>query len=152
MIHEFNLALLVKQLWRLVQYHDSLVARVLRGRYYRTSSHLCAISVNSSSYVWTSISEAHKLLLLGIRQKIHSGYEVRVWKDPWIPTSPARPAHPSPPVWNPNMRVSDLINQETKDWDVGLLEEYITPDDIPFIRSLVRKLNSSKRHILFELH
>ncbi|KAF8052172.1 hypothetical protein N665_1594s0005 [Sinapis alba] len=34
MIHEFNLALLAKQLCRLVQYPDLLVARVLRGKYY----------------------------------------------------------------------------------------------------------------------
>nr|VDD61669.1 unnamed protein product [Brassica oleracea] len=40
------------------------------------------------------------------------------------------------PVMHPNMRVSDLINQESKDWDVGLLENYVHPDDIPFIRSL----------------
>ncbi|XP_018473859.1 uncharacterized protein LOC108845090 [Raphanus sativus] len=62
MIHEFNLALLAKQLW--------------------------------------SISAGRKLLLLGIRQKIHSGYE------------------------------------ELKEWDVDLQEQYVSPADIPLIRSL----------------
>ncbi|XP_048620086.1 uncharacterized protein LOC125590530 [Brassica napus] len=137
MIHEFNLALLAKQLWRLVQFPDSLVARVPRGRYYRLSSPLRVNAATGPSYVWTSISAARNLLLLGIRQKIHSGYEVKVWEDPWIPTNPARPAAPMAPVMHPNMRVSDLINQESKDWDVGLLENYVHPDDIPFIRSLV---------------
>ena len=136
MIHEFNLALLAKQLWRLVQFPDSLVARVLRGRYYRLGSPLRVNAATGPSYVWTSISAARNLLLLGIRQKIHSGYEVKVWEDPWIPTNPARPAAPMAPVMHPNMRVSDLINQESKDWDVGLLENYVHPDDIPFIRSL----------------
>ena len=65
MIHEFNLALLAKQLWRLVQFPDSLVARVLRKRYYRLSSPLRANTVSSPSYVWTSISATMKLLLLG---------------------------------------------------------------------------------------
>ena len=78
LIHEFNLALLAKQLWRLVQYPDSLVARVLRGRYYRMTSPLGVISASSPSYVWTSIYATRKLLLLGIRKKIHSGYEVKV--------------------------------------------------------------------------
>ena len=66
MIHEFNLALLAKQLWRLVQYPESLVARVLKGRYYRSSSPLRTMSVSSPSYVWTSISAARNLFLLGI--------------------------------------------------------------------------------------
>ncbi|XP_056841698.1 uncharacterized protein LOC130494888 [Raphanus sativus] len=136
MIHEFNLALLAKQLWRLTQNPDSLVARVLRGRYYRLSSPLRVNSVNSPSYIWTSISAVRELLLLGIRQKIHSGYEVKVWEDPWIPLNPARPAIPIAPVMHPNMRVSDLINQELKEWDVNILEQYVSPDDIPLIRSL----------------
>ena len=74
LIHEFNLALLAKQLWRLVQFPDSLVARVLREIYYRLSSPLRVNAASSPSYVWTSISAARKLLLLEIRQKIHSGY------------------------------------------------------------------------------
>ena len=147
MIHEFNLALLAKQLWRLVQYSDSLVAKVLRERYYRMSSPLRTTSVNSPSYVWTSISAARKLLILGIRHKIHSGYEVKVWEDPWIPTIPARPARPVAPALHSNMRVSDLINQESKDWDVNLLEKYVNRVDIPLIRSLA--ISSTHRRDTF---
>ncbi|XP_048637537.1 uncharacterized protein LOC125609952 [Brassica napus] len=147
LIHEFNLALLAKQLWRLVQYPDSLVARVLRGRYYRMTSPLRAISTSSPSYVWTSISAARKLLLLGIRQKIQSGYDVRVWEDPWIPKTPARPARPIAPVMHLNMRVSDIINQESKEWDVGLLDDYVHPDDIPLIRSMA--ISSTHRRDTF---
>ncbi|XP_013601232.1 PREDICTED: uncharacterized protein LOC106308638 [Brassica oleracea var. oleracea] len=147
MIHEFNLALLAKQLWRLVQYPDSLVARVLKGRYYRIGSPLRSLSVSSPSYVWTSISAARELLLLGIRQKINSGYEVKVWEDPWIPTTPARHARPLAPVLNPNMRVSDLINQDTKECDVGLLPNYVHPEDIPLIRSMA--ISSAHRRYTF---
>ena len=90
---------------------------------------------------------ARKLLLLGIRQKIHSGYEVRVWEDPWIPTTPARPAIPLAPVMHPNMRVSDLINLESKDWDVSLLENYVNRADIPLIRNLA--ISSTHRRDTF---
>ncbi|XP_033143430.1 uncharacterized protein LOC117132712 [Brassica rapa] len=92
MIYEFNLTLLAKQLWRLVQFPDSLVARVLRGRYYRLSSPLRIGTADTPSYVWTSITAARKLLLLGIRSKVHSGYGINVWEDLWIPSTPARPA------------------------------------------------------------
>ncbi|XP_048611535.1 uncharacterized protein LOC125585868 [Brassica napus] len=132
---------------RLVQYPDSLAARVLRGRYYRMTSPLRVTSTSSPSYVWTSISAARKLLLLGIRQKIHSGYDVRVWEDPWIPTTPARPARPIALVMNLNMRVSDIINQESKEWDVGLLDDYVHPDDIPLIRSMA--ISSTHRRDTF---
>ncbi|KAF3581042.1 hypothetical protein DY000_02033334 [Brassica cretica] len=82
-----------------------------------------------------------------MRQKIYSGYEVKVWEDPWITTTPARPAIPVAPVMHPNMRVSDLINQVSKDWDVGLLEHYVNLDDIPLIRSLA--ISSTHRRDTF---
>uniref|UniRef100_A0A0D3DKG0 RNase H type-1 domain-containing protein n=1 Tax=Brassica oleracea var. oleracea TaxID=109376 RepID=A0A0D3DKG0_BRAOL len=59
------------------------------------------------------------------------GYDVKVWEDTWIPTTPARPAITVAPVMHPNMRVIDLINQASKNWDLGLLENYVNLDDIP---------------------
>ena len=94
------------------------------------SSPLRISSINNPSYVWTSISAAHKLLLLGITQIVNSGYEVNIWEDPWIPTTPSRPGRPTALVCLPKMRVSDLINGESKEKNVGLLKNYVFLDDI----------------------
>ena len=60
-----------------------------------------------------------------------------MWEDPWIPTTPARPAQPIAPIRHLRMNVSDLINGESKEWDVRLLENYVSHDYISIIRSLV---------------
>ena len=46
----FNLALLAKQLWRLLHHPNSLLARVLKGRYYRHISPMEVKTSNSPSY------------------------------------------------------------------------------------------------------
>lgn len=92
LIHEFNVALLGKQLWRLVQFPNSLLARVLKGRYFRCSTPLRQNKTSNPSYGWTRIMAAKPLIEMGIRQKVHSGNEIRAWEDLWIPTVPARPA------------------------------------------------------------
>ena len=45
------------------------------------------------------------------------------------------------------MKVNDLIDQESKEWDVRLLEDYVAPTDIPFIRSLA--ISSAHRRDTF---
>ncbi|KAJ4891732.1 hypothetical protein Rs2_31480 [Raphanus sativus] len=50
-LHDFNIALLAKQLWRLIQYPNSLLARVLRGRYYNGTSPLEDRRIYSPSYM-----------------------------------------------------------------------------------------------------
>ena len=112
------------------------MARVLRGKYYHLSSPLRIGAVDNPSYVWTSIIAAKKLLLLGIRNKVHSEYEINVWQDPWIPSTPARPTRPRAPVVHPRMTISSLINFESKELDARLLEQYVDQEDIPMIQSL----------------
>ena len=134
MIHEFNLALQGKQLWRLVQYTDLLVARVLREKYYRCS---WPLRLNKTDNGWTSIMAAKPLISLGIRQKIHFWNVIRVWEDLWIPTIPARPARPIAPVLHPMFPVRELITGTPKRWNPLMLENYVNPNDIPLIQSLV---------------
>ena len=136
MIHEFNLALLGKQLWRLVQFLDSLLARVLRGRYFRYSSPLRLNDVNNPSYGWRSIMAAKPLIMLKIRQKVHSGNEIRMWEDLWIPTIPERPARSIAPVLHPMMPVSSMMIGNPKRWNAEMLENYVHQEDITLIHSL----------------
>ena len=109
---------------------------VLRGKYYRLTSPLRIGTVGNPSYVWTSSIAARKLLLFGIINKVHSGYETIVWQNPWIPLTPASTARPRVAVVHPKMIVSSLINFESKEWDARLLEQYVAQEDIPMIQSL----------------
>lgn len=135
-IHELNLALLGKQLWRLVQYTDSLVARVLKRKYFKCSTPLRLNITDRPSYGWTSIMAAKPLMLLGIRQKVHSGNEIRAWEDNWILSTPARLARPIAPVVHPMMPVREFMKGDPKISDSEMLEHYVNPKYIPLIQYL----------------
>ncbi|KAG7600109.1 Ribonuclease H domain [Arabidopsis suecica] len=132
-LEEFNLALLAKQLWRLLRYPNSLLSRVLRGRYFRFSDPLQIGNSNRPSYGWRSIMAAKPLLISGLRRTIGSGMLTRVWEDPWIPTIPARPAKSIVNNRDPHLYVNDLIDSTTKMWKLDRIQSLIDPADIPLI-------------------
>ncbi|KAF2611068.1 hypothetical protein F2Q70_00010065 [Brassica cretica] len=53
------------------------------------------------------------------------------------PNKKPRPAIPRGPSFDPNLRVCDLIEPETKSWNLPKLQTLISRDDIPLIRSLI---------------
>lgn len=55
-LHDFNSALLVNQLWRLIDNPESLFANVFKGRYYRKLDPLDPIKSYLPSYGWRSIT------------------------------------------------------------------------------------------------
>ncbi|KAG7543424.1 Reverse transcriptase zinc-binding domain [Arabidopsis thaliana x Arabidopsis arenosa] len=144
MFEDFNLALLAKQLWRLVRFPDSLLARVLRGRYFKYSSPLSVKPSYLPSYGWRSMLAARPLLLSGLRKNIGSGFDTRVWSDPWIPSIPARPAKGRLANPDPNLFVNDLIDPGTKRWKVDKLQDLVSPEDVPAILGLHPSLTFSR--------
>ncbi|XP_013623852.1 PREDICTED: uncharacterized protein LOC106329751 [Brassica oleracea var. oleracea] len=75
--HAFNLALLAKQLWRLLQYPHSLLARVLKGRYYRHTNPMNVQKANNPSYGWQSLLASKEVLHKGLRKKIGNGHTTK---------------------------------------------------------------------------
>ena len=137
-LHDFNIALLAKQLWRLIQFPNSLLARVLRGKYYNRSSPLEDRKVYSPSYGWRSIMVAKPLLKSGIRKTIGAGLNTCVWTETWIPHTHARPPRPSDRVTyrHPKLLVHSFIRRDTMDWDTNHLLEFFHLEDIPLILKL----------------
>lgn len=84
-IENFNLALLDKQVWRLLQKPECLLARVLPGKYYADTNIRNARVRKKSSFTWRSILHGRDLLKQGMRFVIGDGNMVDTWADPWLP-------------------------------------------------------------------
>lgn len=75
----FNLALLAKQGWRLIQYPNSLVARIYKEKYYSQCTLLEIPLGKRPSYAWRSIWNLEKLLQEGLIWRVGDDRTVKIW-------------------------------------------------------------------------
>ncbi|KAA3488818.1 reverse transcriptase [Gossypium australe] len=80
----FNVALLVKQGWRLINYPDSLLVRMLKAKYYPNSNFSEARLGNLPSLTWRSVWAARGLLDKGMCWKVGKRDKISIWNDLWI--------------------------------------------------------------------
>lgn len=81
----FNMAMLVRQAWRLLQQPESLSARLLKSIYFPHSSILQATLGNHPSQIWRAIIEGRDTLKLGLIKRIGNGENTNIWEDNWLP-------------------------------------------------------------------
>jgi hypothetical protein len=74
----FNKALLAKQCWRLTQYPDSLVGKIIKGKYFHGETLLKANLGSRPSFAWRSILAARDLFKEGIMWRIGDGKSVSI--------------------------------------------------------------------------
>jgi hypothetical protein len=77
----FNLALLARQGWRLLQNPNSLSARVLRARYFPSKELLTADLGSTPSQVWQAIHAGVATLKQGLVKRIGTGETTDPWND-----------------------------------------------------------------------
>ena len=81
----FNQAMLGKKVWRLVNMPSSLAARVLKAKYYPSSSIWEAKALSNASYMWKSVLWGRNLVAQGMRWKVGDGYDISIYHSRWIP-------------------------------------------------------------------
>uniref|UniRef100_A0A803QD75 Reverse transcriptase domain-containing protein n=1 Tax=Cannabis sativa TaxID=3483 RepID=A0A803QD75_CANSA len=122
----FNQAMLAKQAWRLLQYPHSLVAILLKARYFPHTSFLHSGKGHRPSLVWSSINWGKELLQSGLRKSIGDGTTINIFNDAWIPGYGKLQFLRF--YSNGNWTVADLITP-TKEWNHALIQS-IFPTDI----------------------
>uniref|UniRef100_A0A803NJK8 Reverse transcriptase n=1 Tax=Cannabis sativa TaxID=3483 RepID=A0A803NJK8_CANSA len=134
-LRDFNLSLLGKQGWRLISRPDSLVAKVLKARYFPNGSYLNSSLGNNSSFVWCSVWEAQQLVFKGVHWCVENGRDIKAAHDPWVPCND----NPFIISSHPNLLnaiVHNLMRMDGEGWDVELLEDMFEARDIELIRSI----------------
>ncbi|KAG7589022.1 Zinc knuckle CX2CX4HX4C [Arabidopsis suecica] len=137
-IPRFNQALLSKQAWRILQFPDCLLAGIMKSRYFPETSFLEAPAHHRPSFAWRSILHGKELLVKGIEKRIGNGKSWNVWIDPWIEDedegmrAPMRRNY----FFDVSLRVCDLIDSRTRDWDQSTLEDLFFPEDILRVKKI----------------
>lgn len=119
----FNLAMLAKQGWRLLQTPDSLSTWVLKLKYFPKPDFLQAKMDNNSSFVWRSILSSRSLLDEGIIWRIVNEEFVRIWSDRWFPQPSSFKPKSVVKILNAEAKVAELIDANKKSWNLKLVKE-----------------------------
>ncbi|XP_041027057.1 uncharacterized mitochondrial protein AtMg00310-like [Juglans microcarpa x Juglans regia] len=101
-LEAFNKVMLAKQCWRLIQQLESLVAKVMKAKYYPRSIFQQAKLGTKPSFIWRCFLSARPLVEAGAYWKVENGSEMHIWKDKWI-------AHPTPSKSLSPVKVLDKI-------------------------------------------
>ena len=84
-IHCFNLVLLAKQAWRLVDNPESLCATILRAKYFPEGDLMSVVLKKGASFTWQSIMAGVNSLRNGYILRVGNGQNIDIWRDAWIP-------------------------------------------------------------------
>ncbi|XP_004301203.1 PREDICTED: uncharacterized protein LOC101302660 [Fragaria vesca subsp. vesca] len=119
-LQHFNMALLAKQVWKLVENPTSLWAEVLKSRYFPDCNFFSALKGYRASWSWSSLLEARDIILAGCCWQVVNGSSVRVWQDKWLP-NPSPRLLPSSTVsrLTAHVLVNQLIDWERKVWNLS---------------------------------
>ena len=134
-LESFNVALLGKQTWRLLERPHCLMARMLKGRYFPDTNIMHATQGQKASFIWKSILQGRDLVKKGLRYCVGNGTQVNAWFDHWLPVHPPRPPQKTNEAPTTVM-VSELLNSTHSDWDHTKLDAWIVQEDVEIVKNI----------------
>jgi hypothetical protein len=123
----FNEALLAKQGWRFITQPEALVTKVYKAKYFPNCDFMEAQMGNTASYTWRSICHSKWILQRGCFWTIGNGEHVNIWTDNWLPNQNGFKVWSKPQENHNYEKVNDLINFDTKQWNLPVINSIFLP-------------------------
>ncbi|XP_052486336.1 uncharacterized protein LOC128041067 [Gossypium raimondii] len=124
---QFNVALLAKQGWRIINNQNALVTQVFKAKYFSDDNFLNSSLGNSCSYVWKSIWAAKDLLTKGHCWRVGTSTNISI-NDAWIPDS-VNFRLSSEINSMRDVKVDELIDNKNRSWKKELITSTFLEDD-----------------------
>lgn len=138
-----NRVFITKLGWRTSKNPDQLVSRFLKDKYFPNQTLLeIDKAADTSCWLWKGIIKSRVFLQSNIVSKINDGTSTKILSSNWFPLSNL-PLVSISDNYNNYTFVSELIDDHTNTWNIGLLNSLYSPEDVIKIRSL--RLNISKK-------
>jgi hypothetical protein len=112
-LYSFNIALLAKQGWRIMTGPTSLMASILKAKYFPNTYFLQAKQGHKSSCIWQCIHKA--------------SWTLNICEDNWIYQQIGSKTWSPKPVNTNLKKVSDLIDPQTKTWKPNIIQQTFYP-------------------------
>lgn len=135
-LHQFNIEMLVKQGWRLLNNVNPLVTDLMKAKYYPHTNFLNAKLGTNPSYMWRSIMEAQEVIRQGSRKRIGDGRSTNIWEEPWLPcrVNGYLTTRVCPELQE--VFVSNLMEEGGSTWDEAVLLDVLNERDVHLIRKI----------------
>lgn len=128
-IQSYNDAFLAKLSWRIANHPESLLSRVMLGKYCQTESFLTCPIRTACSHGWRSIMIGRDIIVSNSGWAVGNGAKINIWDSPWLSlTEQSRPTGPAPEEFL-QLMVSDLFLQGKKDWDIEKIRSILPSEE-----------------------
>ena len=108
----------------------------MEAKYYRGGDFLESRIGHQPSFAWRSIHSACDFIKEGLIWRIGNGTKTQIWKDKWIPRSSTFMIQSPPRRLDPEAKVCELLDVEKKWWDLTLLQELFTKEEVELVLSM----------------
>lgn len=131
----FNMALLARQAWRIIQEPTSLSAKLLKAVYFPDSCLLDATMGSHPSQIWRYI-EGSDVLAQGLIRRIWDGATTEIWWHNWLQRDGSKRPITTPLNASVSL-VKDLNDETSGSWREELIQNTFFPIDASAILGIL---------------